>query len=107
MSPLNRFYNYLNDFGTDNIQFAMNIDFYTLSNDEETAVISQYQSDLTTYLAEMTNGYITGTKSTDTYEADLQYAYDNLGMQEYIDVQQARANRFLVAMGRDAIAIGE
>ena len=107
MSPLNRFYNYLNDFGTDNIQFAMNVDFYTLSNDEETAVISQYQSDLTTYLAEMTNGYITGTKSTDTYEADLQYAYDNLGMQEYIDVQQARANRFLVAMGRDAIAIGE
>ena len=107
MSPLNRFYNYLNDFGTDNIQFAMNVDFYTLSNDEETAVISQYQSDLTTYLAEMTNGYITGTKSTDTYEADLQYAYDNLGMQEYIDVQQSRANRFLVAMGRDAIAIGE
>lgn len=103
MSNLNRFFLYLNDFGADNIVFSMNVDFYTLSNDEETAVISQYESDLKTYLAEMTTSYITGTKSTDTYEADLQYAYDNLGMQEYIDVQQSRADRFLVAMGRDAI----
>ncbi len=103
MSNLNRFYLYLDDFGTDNIEFAMNVDFYTLSTDEETSIISQYESDLKTYLAEMTQGYITGNKSTDTYAEDLQFAYDNLGMQEYVDVQQARADRFLVAMGRDAI----
>ena len=103
MSPLNRFLIYMDDYGTDNIEFAMNIDFYTMTTDEEAAIISQYGTDLTTYLAEMTNGYITGTKSTDTYEEDLQFAYDNLGMQEYIDVQQARANRFLIAMGRDAV----
>ena len=102
MSPLNRFLISMNDFGTDNIEFAMNIDFYTMTNDEETAIMSQYETDLKTYLAEMTNAYITGTKSTDTYEEDLQYAYDNLGMKEYTEVQQARADRFFVAMGRDA-----
>ena len=75
----------------------------TMSNDEETAIISQYGSELTTYLAEMTTNYIVGNTSPDTYEADLQYAYDNLGMQEYNDAMQARVDRFLVAMGRDAI----
>lgn len=56
-----------------------------------------------TYLSEMTTNYITGAKSTDTYEEDLQYAYDNLGMQEYCDVLQARIDRYLVAMGREPI----
>lgn len=51
----------------------------------------------------MTTNYITGAKSTDTYEEDLQYAYDNLGMQEYCDVLQARIDRYLVAMGREPI----
>ena len=35
--------------------------------------------------------------------ADLQsyidYAYENLGLQEYIDAQQARVDRFMDAMG--------
>ena len=51
----------------------------------------------------MTTGYITGTSSTDTYEEDLQFAYDNLGMQEYTDAIQSQVDRFLVAMGRDPI----
>ena len=103
MSNLNRYYLYLEDFGTDNIQFDLNVNFTTMSNDEETAIISQYGTELTTYLAEMTTNYIVGNTSTDTYEADLQYAYDNLGMQPYTDAMQARVDRFLVAMGRDAI----
>ena len=103
MSNLNRFFLYLNDFGTDNMQFDLNIDFTTMATDEETSIISKYETDLNTYLAEMTTGYITGKTSTDTYEEDLQYAYDNLGMQEYIDAKQARVDRYLVAMGRDAI----
>ena len=103
MSNLNRFFLYLNDFGTDNIQFDLNIDFTTMATDEETSIISKYETDLNTYLAEMTTGYITGKTSTDTYEEDLQYAYDNLGMQEYVDAKQARVDRYLVAMGRDAI----
>ncbi len=103
MSPLNRFYTYLNDFGTDNIQFDLNIDFTTLSTDEETQIISMYETELTTYLSEMTTNYITGNASLDTYEEDLQFAYDNLGMQEYTDAKQARVDRFLVAMGREPI----
>ena len=103
VSNLNRFFFYLNDYGTDNIHFDINVDFTTLANQEETDIISMYETELTTYLTEMTNGYITGTKSTDTYEADLQFAYDNLGMQEYIDAKQARVDRYLVAMGRDPV----
>jgi len=103
MSPLNRYYEYIIDFGQDNIEFGLNVNFDTLSTDEETVIRSQYGTDLTTYLAEMSTKYITGEASTDTYEADLQYAYDSLGMQEYTDAIQAAVDRFLVAMGREPI----
>lgn len=103
MSNNNRFLLYLNDYGTDNMVFDLNINFSTLPSEEETQAISTYETDLKTYLSEMTTNYIVGTKSTDTYEEDLQYAYDNLGMQEYCDALQAQIDRYLVAMGRDAI----
>ncbi len=103
MSPLNRFLIQMNEFGTDNIEFNLNVNFTTLASNEESEVISMYGTDLTTYLDEMTTNYIVGGKSTDTYEEDLQYAYDNLGMQEYMDAIQGQIDRYLVAMGRDAI----
>lgn len=103
MSPLNRFLVDLNEYGTENVEFNLNINFTPLATNEESEAISMYKSDLTTYLTEMTTNYITGAKSTDTYEEDLQYAYDNLGMQEYMDAIQGQVDRFLVAMGRDAI----
>lgn len=103
MSPLNRFLVQMNDYGTDNMILNLNVNFTTLASNEEADVISMYKSDLTTYLDEMTTNYIVGTKSTDTYEADLQYAYDHLGMQEYCDAIQSQIDRYLVAMGRDAI----
>ena len=103
MSPLNRFLVQMNDYGTDNMILNLNVNFTTLASNEEADVISMYKSDLTTYLDEMTTNYIVGTKSTDTYEADLQYAYDHLGMQEYCDAVQSQIDRYLVAMGRDAI----
>ena len=103
MSNLNRYYTYIVDYGTDNIMFDLNVNFTTMSNDEETATISKYGTDLTTYLAQMTTDYIMGNKTTDTYADDLQYAYDNLGMKEYTDAMQSRVDRFLVAMGRDPI----
>ena len=103
MSNNNRFLLYLNDYGTDNMVFDLNINFSTLPSEEETQAISTYETDLKTYLSEMTTNYIVGTKSTDTYEEDLQYAYDNLGMQEYCDALQGQIDRYLVAMGRDAI----
>ena len=103
MSPLNRFLVQMNDYGTDNMILNLNVNFTTLASNEEADVISMYKSDLTTYLDEMTTNYIVGTKSTGTYEADLQYAYDHLGMQEYCDAIQSQIDRYLVAMGRDAI----
>lgn len=90
MSPLNRFLIQMNEFGTDNIEFNLNVNFTTLASNEESEVISMYGTDLTTYLDEMTTNYIVGGKSTDTYEEDLQYAYDNLGMQEYMDAIQGQ-----------------
>ncbi len=103
ISPLHRFLNLMNEFGTENIHFDNHANFETLATDEEAAVINTYMTDLTTYLNEMTTSYITGIKTTDTYEEDLQYAYDNLGMQEYADVIQARIDRYLVVLGREPI----
>ncbi len=103
ISPLNRFLVEMDNYGVENIEFNLNINFTPLATNEESDAISMYKSDLTTYLTEMTTNYITGAKSTDTYEADLQYAYDNLGMQEYMNAIQGQIDRYLVAMGRDAI----
>lgn len=106
MSNLNRFFLYLEDFGTENMEFSLNVNFETMPTQEENDTIARLGTDLTTYLAEMTTGYITGSKSVDTYEADLAYAYDTLGMQEYVDAKQSQVDRYLVAMGRDPI-LGE
>jgi len=103
MSNLNRWFLYMTDFGTDNILFDLNVNFTTMATEDENAVTSALGTDLTTYLAEMTTKYITGEASTDTYEADLAYAYDTLGMQEYVDALQAQADRYLVALGREPI----
>ena len=55
----------------------------------------------------MTTNAITGASSIDQIDEQLQYAYDNLGLQEFYNVMQARYNRFLVSMGFDAIEIVE
>ncbi len=102
MSPLNRFLVDLNEYGTENVEFNLNINFTPLATNEESEAISMYKSDLTTYL--MNDHQLVMRRSPlDTYEEDLQYAYDNLGMQEYMDAIQGQVDRFLVAMGRDAI----
>ncbi len=62
MSNVNRFLTYLDDFGTDNIIFDLNINFATLASEEEAQVISMYESDLKTYLSEMTTNYIVGSR---------------------------------------------
>ena len=100
---MERFLNYIIDFGEDNIEFSMGTNLTTIATDEETETISMYGDDLETYLAEMTTNYIVGAQSTDSYEADLQFAYDTLGMQEYVDALQGQVDRFLVAVGRPAI----
>ena len=53
----------------------------------------------------MTTTAITGQISVDEIDEKLQYAYDTLGLQECLDVAQARYNRFLVAMGMDPVEV--
>ncbi len=103
ISPQERFMNLMNEFGTDNILYDITVNFETLATEDEAEVLNMYKSDLILYLNELTTSHITGQKSTDTLEEDLQYAYDNLGMQEYADVIQARIDRYLVALGREPI----
>ena len=95
--------NMMNEFGTDNMQFDITANFETLATEDEAAILNMYKSDLILYLNELTTSHITGQKSTDTLEEDIQYAYDNLGMQEYADVIQARIDRYLVVLGREPI----
>lgn len=79
--------------------------YTTMATTEEAEVIAMYDSDLKTFLRELTTGLITGSISIDSIEDQLQSAYDNLGLQEYIDVMQARVNRFLVTLGREPVEI--
>lgn len=103
ISPQERLMNMMNEFGTDNMQFDITANFETLATEDEAAILNMYKSDLILYLNELTTSHITGQKSTDTLEEDIQYAYDNLGMQEYADVIQARIDRYLVVLGREPI----
>lgn len=107
-SPATKFLHILSDFGQENFNPTIVYSFVTLPTAEEAKVISTYKTDLVdTYLLEMTTNAITGQSSIEQIDEQIQYAYDNLGLQEYYDVMQARYNRFLVAMGFDAIEIEE
>ena len=105
--PSHQMLEYMLDFGVDNYHPAAYYSFTTLPTDEEAEISSMYKTDLMTYLMEMTTNLITGSASIDTIDEQIQFAYDNLGLQEYYNVMQARVNRYLVAMGRDAVEIVE
>jgi len=98
---------YIKEQGKDFYRPTAYYSYTTMATPEEAAVVAQYETDLKTYLQEMTTNMITGSKSTDTIDEQIQVAYDSLGLQEYINVMQARVNRYLEAIGRDTIAIGE
>ncbi len=98
-------YRQILDFGPENILFTAcdTNQYLSFATVDETAVISQYSTDLTTYLDELSSNLILGITSFDEYEELVQYAYDHLGLQEVMDVYQARANRTLEAMGLEPI----
>lgn len=107
-SPATKFLHILSDFGQENFNPTIVYSFVTLPTTEEAQVISTYKTDLVdTYLLEMTTNAIIGETPIDQIDEKIQYAYDNLGLQEYYNVMQARYNRFLVAMGHDPIEIAE
>ena len=77
--------------------------YLSFATPEETAIVSQYSTDLTTYLDELGANLILGITSPEQYGELIQYAYDTLGLQEVLDVYQARANRTLEVMGLEPI----
>ena len=79
--------------------------YTTMATTEEAEVIAMYDTDLKTFLRELTTGLITGSISIDSIDEQVQSAYDNLGLQEYINVMQARVNRFLETLGRPVVEI--
>lgn len=98
-------YQQILDFGPENILFTAcdTNQYLSFATQDETAVISKYSTDLTTYLDELNSNLILGIASADQYEDLVQYAYDHLGLQEVIAIYQARANRTLEAMGLEPI----
>lgn len=104
-SPATKFLQYIAEFGEENFNPCAVYSFFTPPTGDEVAVNSMYRSDLDTYLLEMTTTAITGQISVDEIDEKLQYAYDTLGLQECLDVAQARYNRFLIAMGLDPVEV--
>lgn len=101
-SPLEQYYRMIDSIGLDNLTIKLNTTYGAPATAEESEVSALYYSDLNTYLMEMTTGYITGTKSIENYEQDIQYAYDTLGLAEYVASRQARTNRYMEAIGHAA-----
>ena len=98
-SPLEQYYHMITSIGLDNLSIKLNTTYSAPATVEESEISARYYTDLNTYLMELTTGYITGTKSIDSYESDIQYAYENLGLAEYVGAVQARVNRYLDAIG--------
>ena len=98
-SPLEQYYHMIDSIGLENLTVKLNTTYAAPATVEESEISALYYTDLNTYLMEMTTGYITGTKSIETYEEDIQYAYDTLGLAEYVGAMQARVNRYLEAIG--------
>ncbi len=81
--------------------------YTTMATSDEAEIIATYDTDLKTFLRELTTGIITGATSVDAIDEQIQFAYDNLGLQEYINAMQARVNRYLETLGRDTVEIAE
>ena len=61
---------------------------------------SEYGNELKTYLQETTTKLIIGDYEIADLQSYIDYAFENLYLQEYIDAQQGRVDRFLEAIGR-------
>lgn len=99
------FFNDLIEFGVENIDWTCAATFKAAYTNEEIDTIGMYETDIKTYFDELNVSYIIGSKSTGTYDEDIQFAYDNLHLQEYINSIQSASNRYLEAVGREPIPI--
>jgi len=98
-SPYHKFMGMIAEVGEANINWAAYYTFVTLPTTDESAIQSQYATDLKTYLQETATKMVTGEYNVADLQSYIDYAMENLGLQEYIDAQQGRVDRFMDAMG--------
>jgi len=98
-SPCHKFLRYVAEVGEANINWASYYTFVTLPTTDESAIQAQYATDLKTYLQETATKMVTGEYDVASLQERIDYAMENLGLQEYIDAQQGRVDRFMDAMG--------
>jgi len=91
--------NNLNEWGVENINVAAYYDYETLPTPDESAIQAEYANDLKTYLVETATKLVMSEYDLADLQTYIDYAYENLGLQEYIDIQQQRVDRFMDAMG--------
>lgn len=66
---------------------------FIYSTKDEQNIIAQYQTDLTTYVAETNVAFITGTTSLDTFDSYLS-TLDSMGIKDLLKVKQQQYDRF-------------
>ena len=98
-SPCHKFLKQIAAYGEENINWCAYYTFITLPTLEESDTQNMYATDLKTYLLETATKMVTGEYSVDSIQQHIDYCYDTLGLQKYLDVQQARIDRFMDAMG--------
>ena len=86
-------------YGEKNINVACYYDFETLPTAEEAEIQGDLSSDLKTYVQEVGTKLIIGDYDVSKLQEYIDYAYENLSLQKYIDIQQTRVDRFMEAMG--------
>ena len=91
------------DRGAENYVVGNYYSFASMATQEEASFYTLYESDLVTFLNEMTTGLVIGTYSFDQIEELRQTMYDTLHLQEYIDNKQIAVNRYREEMGLDPV----
>ncbi len=66
---------------------------FIYSTKDEQNIIAQYQTDLTTYVAETNVAFITGTTSLDSFDSYLS-TLDSMGLKDLLKVKQQQYDRF-------------
>ncbi len=99
-SPLHKFLGYVAEIGDENINWAAYYSFPALPTEDELLIQNDYGNELKTYLQETTTKLVIGDYEIADLQSYIDYAYENLYLQEYIDAQQGRIDRFLEAIGR-------
>lgn len=103
---MTRVFENLRDFGPENLicTFCDTAQYLSAARENEAAMVSDYQSDIATFLDELCVNLITGVVSPDQYDEQIQIARDTLHLDELVQSYQDRANRTLVAIGRPAFS---